>query len=208
MHYIIANTNYSSQEGIGAFLAGNACMVHRADNADALTHALQQHMQGIVIYSMPFSNDDAATLCNIYHHYEDIKVIACVHPYDLYSLRLCLRHNVAACISNSTPPCEMLTALREVSSGDRYHCQMVQQAIRRYGITTIGRPLFSEKELQVLQYITQDKTTAQIATLLYSSPYTIDAIRKRMMAKTGTPNITALVCYALRLGYIRLEAPK
>jgi DNA-binding CsgD family transcriptional regulator len=83
---------------------------------------------------------------------------------------------------------------------------MVQQAIRRYGITTGGRPLFSEKELQVLQYITQDKTTAQIAAILYSSPYTIDAIRKRMMAKTGTPNITALVCYALRLGYLRLDA--
>jgi DNA-binding NarL/FixJ family response regulator len=129
-----------------------------------------------------------------------------VHPYDLYSLRLCLHHNVAACISNNAPACEILTAVQEVSSGDRYHCQMVQQAIRRYGINPRGRPLFCEKELQVLQYITQDKTTIQIAALLYSSPYTIDAIRKRMMAKAGTPNITALVCYALRRGYLRLDA--
>ena len=208
MHYIIANTNYSSQEGIEAFLAGNACTAHRAGNADALTHALQQHMHGIVIYSLPFTNDDAATLCHIYHHYKDIKVIACMHPYDLYSLWLCLRYNVAACISNTAPTCEILTAVQEVSSGDRYHCQTVQQAIQRYSVTTRGRPLFSEKELQVLQYVTQDKTTIQIADLLYSSPHTIDAIRKRMMAKTGTPNITALVCYALRFGYLRLDAPK
>lgn len=208
MHYIIANTNYSSQEGLEASLAGKAYLVHRADNADALTHALQQHGQGIVIYSMPFSNDDAATLCHIHHHYKDIKVIACVHPHDLYSLRLCLRHNVAACISNYAPPCEILTAIRELDSGDTYHCQMVQQAIRRYGIPARSKPLFSEIEMQVLQYITQDKTNIEIAELIYRSNDTIKEIRRRMMAKTGTSNITALVCYALRFGYIRLDAPK
>jgi DNA-binding NarL/FixJ family response regulator len=59
-----------------------------------------------------------------------------------------------------------------------------------------------------LQYITQDKTNMEIAKLIYRSSDTIKAIRTRMMAKSGTPNITALVCYALRLGYLRLDAPK
>lgn len=208
MNYIIANTNYNAQAGIEAFLAGNACMVHRADNADALTCALQQHQHAIVIYSMPFSHDDAATLRHIHHHYKHIKVIACLYPQDLYSLRLCLRYDVAACISNSMPPCEILTAIKELDSGDTYHCQMMQQVIRRHGILARGKPLFSETELQVLQYITQDKTNIEIAELIYRSRYTIDAIRKQMMAKTGTPNITALVCYAVRLGYLRLDAPK
>ena len=207
MHCIIANINYSSQEGLEAFLGGNGYMIHRAGNEGALTCALQQHMQGILIYSLPFSRDDAATLGNICCHYKEIKVIACVHPHDLYSLRLCLRYNVAACISNNALAREILTAVQEVGSGDRYHCQMVQQAIQRYSITTRGRPLFSEIELQVLQYVTQDKTITEIAELVYRSCSTIKAIRKCMMAKTGTTNITALVCYALRFGYIRLEAP-
>ncbi len=54
-----------------------------------------------------------------------------------------------------------------------------------------------ERELEVLQLICQEYTTAEIADKLFLSARTIETYRKRLLEKTGARNTAGLVKYAL-----------
>lgn len=56
---------------------------------------------------------------------------------------------------------------------------------------------FSEREIEVLNYIAEGKTNAEIAVLLFVSKRTIEGYRKSLIAKTGARNTAALIKYAI-----------
>lgn len=99
----------------------------------------------------------------------------------------------------------LIHAIYEVHAGGYYHCPGVKKYLAAYPVSgKTSRPLFSCKELQVLQYITEDKNDHEMASLLFSSPHSIKSIKKKMMAKTHTKNTLSLVCFAVRTGIITL----
>ena len=59
----------------------------------------------------------------------------------------------------------------------------------------------SEREIQVLQLICEECTTAEIGKRMFLSPRTVEGIRSNLIEKTGVANIAGLVLYAVRKGY-------
>lgn len=64
--------------------------------------------------------------------------------------------------------------------------------------------LFSERELEVLQLICQQKTAFEIAAALNISPRTVDGHRNRLLEKTDSKNIIGLVVFAIQNKYCTL----
>ncbi len=60
----------------------------------------------------------------------------------------------------------------------------------------------SERELQVLKLICQEKTSAEIAESIYLSVRTVEGIRKGLMEKLGAKNIVGLVSFAYKNGLV------
>ncbi len=56
----------------------------------------------------------------------------------------------------------------------------------------------SEREIQVLKYICEGLTTAEIGEIVALSPRTVEGHRLRMMEKLGLKNTAGLVAYAIR----------
>jgi DNA-binding NarL/FixJ family response regulator len=56
---------------------------------------------------------------------------------------------------------------------------------------------FSDKELEVLNFICSEHTTVEIAEKMFLSPRTIEGYREALMEKTGSRNIAGLVVYAV-----------
>lgn len=56
----------------------------------------------------------------------------------------------------------------------------------------------SERELEVLRLLMDEKTTHQIAESLNISPHTVETYRKNLLKKTNTRTIVGLVTFALR----------
>lgn len=56
----------------------------------------------------------------------------------------------------------------------------------------------SSRELEVLQLICREKTTSEIAKVLFLSPRTIEGHRKRLLEKTGARNTAGLVIFAAK----------
>ena len=67
---------------------------------------------------------------------------------------------------------------------------------------TIDSEIISEREREVLQYISQGLDTKQIAGELKISTNTVDNHRRNMLARTGTRDTTALIQLCRMLGVI------
>ncbi len=62
----------------------------------------------------------------------------------------------------------------------------------------------SEREHEVLQLMSQEYTTKEIARLLYLSHHTIETHRKKLLEKLQAKNSVGLVVRALRNGILEL----
>lgn len=78
-----------------------------------------------------------------------------------------------------------------------------QQSGQVYFQNTLHQPQpvrFTPRELEVLQLLSQGKTSKEIAHLLHISKPTADGYRKQMFEKTGTKNTTELMAVVIRMG--------
>jgi len=60
----------------------------------------------------------------------------------------------------------------------------------------------SNKELQVLKLMCDEKSTKEIADIVEISPRTVEAIRDRLKMKTGTKTTAGLILYAVKHGIV------
>jgi DNA-binding NarL/FixJ family response regulator len=60
----------------------------------------------------------------------------------------------------------------------------------------------SEKEIQVLKLMCDEKSTKEIAEIVEISPRTVEAIRDRLKMKTGAKSTAGLILYAVKHGLI------
>jgi DNA-binding NarL/FixJ family response regulator len=65
-----------------------------------------------------------------------------------------------------------------------------------------GSSRLTERELQVLVLICDEKTTKEIATILYLSHRTVEAVRDKLKYKTGSKTLAGLVLFAVKRGLV------
>jgi DNA-binding NarL/FixJ family response regulator len=58
----------------------------------------------------------------------------------------------------------------------------------------------SRRERQVLKFVVEGKSDAEIATLLQVAPKSVESYRRRMMEKLGIEDLPTLVKFAIRNG--------
>lgn len=61
---------------------------------------------------------------------------------------------------------------------------------------------FTERELDVLKRICEEKTAAEIGKELFLSPRTVEGIRTKLIEKVGVRNTAGLVIFALKNGIV------
>lgn len=63
----------------------------------------------------------------------------------------------------------------------------------------------SDREIDILELICEEKTNNQIADLLCISVRTVEVHRLNLLRKTGAKNVAGLVIYAIKNGYFRIR---
>ena len=66
----------------------------------------------------------------------------------------------------------------------------------------VGNYRLSPKELKVLIFLCEERTTKEIAQLMQLSPRTIEAIRDKLKLKTGSKSLAGLAIFAMKRGLI------
>jgi DNA-binding NarL/FixJ family response regulator len=104
---------------------------------------------------------------------------------------------------------EVLEAILAVHSGNTYLSQPVQNIlisdyVRQRDAAPPKDPLeaLSQREREILQLVVAGRTSAEIASLLFLSPKTVESYRSRLMHKLGVSDVGELIKFAMRLGLV------
>lgn len=100
---------------------------------------------------------------------------------------------------------EVVAAVQAVAGGQRYLSQGVADVVVNGYLSEGGHresPVerLSVRERDVVQYVAEGKSSAEIARLLHLSPKTVDTYRSRAMAKLGVADLAGLIRFALEHG--------
>tara|TARA_R110000868_G_scaffold36900_11_gene130557 strand:+ start:715 stop:1380 length:666 start_codon:yes stop_codon:yes gene_type:complete len=182
-------------------------VIHEASNGKELLSFLENskiHPDIIIMdLKMPLLNGVEATKV-IHKEYPKIKIIA-LSSYRSKSFVANLMHlgAVSYLVKNTTPK-ELLKTIHEVNSKGFYYDDYVMKVIKDIALSDsiIDKELKSNyltsREVEVLQLICEQKTTSEIAELLFISPRTVDGHRNNLLLKTESKNIAGLVFFAIQ----------
>lgn len=141
----------------------------------------------------------------------DIKVIVVSSHYQKSFMGFMLKTGVAAFLPKGISPVELVDIIRNVHR-QGYHFKDDQLAALRTQIpTNAPRPALSdeeglsEREVDVLRLICQQKTAKEIGDMLFITQRTAEGHKNNLFAKTGAKNIAGLVIYAIQHGIIRVD---
>ena len=102
----------------------------------------------------------------------------------------------------------IIDAVRAVHAGRRYLCEkatdvLAEHVARRSGPNPVDD--LSQREREILQFVAEGCSSAEIAGKLSLSPKTVDTYRSRLMAKLGIHDIAGLVKFSILHGLTTLE---
>ena len=107
---------------------------------------------------------------------------------------------------------EVVAAVRAVYNGTRYLSQKISdRVVEEYLNTQVSKgpdnPVdrLTPREREILQMVSEGKSSAEIANIMFLSPKTIETYRSRLMQKLGVNDVPSLVKLAIRYGLTQLE---
>ncbi|MFQ3173294.1 MAG: DNA-binding NarL/FixJ family response regulator [Flavobacterium sp.] len=157
----------------------------------------------IMDLKMPSLNGVEATKI-LHKEFPEIKIIA-LTSYDTTSF-VANMINVGAVsylVKNSTPE-ELLKTINEVALKGFYYNEKVLKVIQetdtnsKNNKSALDNNFLTNREIEVLQLICEQKTTLEIGELLFISPRTVEGHRNNLLLKTDSRNSAGLVVYAIQ----------
>jgi len=114
-----------------------------------------------------------------------------------------LRLGVNGYILKENSQDELLLALQQLVSGEKYFSKEVTQALTD-GLANGGMQQVSltKREYEVLQWVAKGLTTAAIADRLFVSASTVVSHRKNIMQKLDVKNVAEMIRYATEMGLL------
>ncbi len=138
----------------------------------------------------------------------DIKVIVIsIHGEEPYPTKV-MQAGAAGYLTKSAAPLEMINAIRQVKSGQRYLSpEIAQQMALSQFRPAQDNPFqtLSERELQIMMMITTGQKVNDISEQLSLSPKTVNSYRYRLFTKLEVSGDVELTHLAIRHGILDTE---
>jgi DNA-binding NarL/FixJ family response regulator len=137
--------------------------------------------------------------------YNDIKIlVVSMYEEDKFIIHLMEIGANGYLLKNSEPD-EIRKAIHAVTENGYYFNDLVNKALlKKLVIKNNIKPSFNEnielteREMEVLKLICEEKTAAEIAKIIFLSPRSVEGIRQRLIEKIGVRNTAGLVLFAAK----------
>ncbi|MDD2983389.1 MAG: response regulator transcription factor [Crocinitomicaceae bacterium] len=213
MKIILADSNELVRVGMRTVLnnESNIEIVGEATSSDVLFSLVANFGTDIVLidYTSPgFSID---IIPKVISKFPNVKFVAITPEQSAQTLVDALRSGVKSYVKKDCDISEIINSVKETANGNKFFCGQLLETIQRAHINvedidfesfSCEPVLLSERENQIIVFIAEGKTNAQIAETLFLSNHTINTHRKNIMAKLGVKNTAGIVMYAVKTDLI------
>ena len=186
----------------------NLNVIVEADNGEELLEKLQQQQPDIIIMdlNMPLLDGMEATK-QIRKKWERIKILVItMYENDKFIIHL-MENGAHGYLLKNAEPKEIIKAIYAVSENGYYFNDLVNKALlKKLVMKNNLKPSFNqnveltEREMEVLKMICEEKTAAEIGKEIFLSPRSVEGIRTRLIEKVGVRNTAGLVMFAVKNG--------
>ena len=183
-------------------------VVIEVDNGEDLVKELEKDQPDVIIMDlkMPFMDGMEATQV-IRKKYPQIKiVVVSMYDDDKFIIHL-MELGANGYLFKNAEPDEIRKAIHSVHENGYYFNDIVNKALlKKLVLKGNIKPSFNqnveltERELEVLKLICEEKTAAEIGKEIFLSPRSVEGIRQRLIEKVGVRNTAGLVMFAAKNG--------
>jgi len=193
-----------TREGIIRILMDNFSIskIFRAGNYEAAMEQIEVGKFDLIILDVNLPGKSGLELLTSIRSTQPrlpILVLSMV-PVSQYARRV-LQAGATGYMTKSEPAEEFLKAIRSVSRGLRYFSPEVQQEIPDLVDESISRPKhdkLSDREFEILQRLTDGKSSKEIAGEFNITVNTVNSYRKRIMLKLHVKSNADMIKYAFK----------
>lgn len=169
-----------------------------AHSFDECRRYLQAFTPGLVLldYSLPDGN--GAEICKVLKQTnEKIKILAISSFRERSIIKLMLEQGALGFVLKNASEEEISEAIQAVLEGKTYICDKSNEIIKKS-----SQAILTRRETEILQYIADGFTNAEIAEKLFIGQSTVDSHRRNMLIKLNVRNTACLIKIALQWGMI------
>jgi DNA-binding NarL/FixJ family response regulator len=176
------------------------------DNGEDLLKNVDKNKPDVIIMDlkMPLMDGMEATQ-QLRKKYQDIKVVVVsMYDDDKFIIHL-MEIGANGYLFKNAEPDEIRKAIHAVYENGYYFNDIVNKALlKKLVLKGNIKPSFNqnveltERELQVLKLICEEKTAAEIGKEIFLSPRSVEGIRQRLIEKVGVRNSAGLVMFAVK----------
>lgn len=204
----IADDSVIFREGlkVSLYQDKNFEVLLEAGDGEDLLRQLKNNLPDVVLMDlkMPVMDGMEASKA-VRQHYPNVKILA-VTMYEDESFIIHLMENGAnGYLLKNAEPKEIRKAIYAVMENGYYFNDLVSKALlKKVVVKQNVKPSFNQKvdftdrELEVLRMICEEKTTTEIGEAIFLSPRSVEGIRHRLLDKIGVRNTAGLVMFAVK----------
>ncbi len=188
----------------------NLQVVLEADNGEDLLNGLKENAPDVIIMDlkMPVMDGMEATK-EVRKKFPAIKVlVVTMYEDDKFIIHL-MENGANGYLLKNADSDEIRKSIYAVHENGYYFNDLVNKALlKRLVLKGNIKPSFNqdvdftERELEVLKLICEEKTAAEIGKEIFLSPRSIEGIRTRLIEKVGVRNTAGLVMFAIKNGIV------
>ena len=206
----IADDHKIFRDGIKMALSNkdNLKILWEAEDGKDMMHKIGIKMPDVLLMDIRMPEIDGINAIQILRkEYEAVKIIVLTMYDDHQMITKMMEMGANAYLTKTTDPEEIYEAILTCMNDDYYFNDLVNAAVmgklmQKKSVRQIyGDSLpvtFSEKEIKILQLLSEDKTTEEISKIIFLSPRTIETIRQNMKTKVDAKTIGGLIMYGMR----------
>lgn len=209
MKVLIADDHPVVRRGVGQILVDefDGCEVVEAENAAHLMELVRSQQWDVVLLDISLPDRNGLDVL------KDLRVefpllpvvVLSMHSEDQFAVRV-LRAGGVGYVTKESASDELTTAIRLGLKGEQYISPVLARRLALESISNVREvpaPVkLSDREIQVLAFISAGKTLSEMADQLMLSSKTVSTYRARLLEKLHAQNNAELILYAITHGYI------
>jgi two-component system invasion response regulator UvrY len=178
-----------------------------ANELERLLHDFSPQL--LVLDYSNLKNFSVTTCLKIIRNHPFLSILVITSDSNAKSILSILQANVLGFVTKDCSRQEILNAFQAVSNGQKFYCNKVLDVLmdKQFNKTDPAfDKLLTEREVQIIGFISQGVSTQEMASRLHLSTHTVNAHRKNILKKLKVNSPVELVVKAVQAKIIQLPA--